>query len=45
MPQDFSIVYMSETHPELYNFITSPDGRRMAVGIPENDKKYRDACA
>ena len=45
MPKEFSIIYMYETHPELYNLIPSPDGRQVAEGIPEKEKLYKDICA
>lgn len=45
MPQEFDIIYLSETHPHLYKFITSPTGRRVAEGIPKNDQIYKDTCA
>lgn len=45
IPQEFSILYLSESHPHLYTFITGPGGRRIAEGIPEYDKIYKDTCA
>ena len=45
MPQDYIVIFMSDTHPHLYEFTTTPDGRLSPDGIPEFDSIYRDTCA
>ena len=44
MPKVFTIRYLPEIFPQLFKFISGPDGHSVAIGIPENAFLYRDRC-